>query len=59
MLCSEPCDGEPQLIDNDEDDKIIAAVARKWLIDTGSAYDLVSTKDAVEDPKKFKGWRDL
>eukprot|EP00971_Amphidinium_carterae_P082280 1627050-Amphidinium_carterae.1 len=39
-------------IDDDRDDVAVAAVARKWLIDTGSAYDLVSTKDAVEDPKK-------
>eukprot|EP00971_Amphidinium_carterae_P336841 6473395-Amphidinium_carterae.1 len=39
-------------IDDDRDDVAVAAVARRWLIDTGSAYDLVSTKDAIEDPKK-------
>eukprot|EP00971_Amphidinium_carterae_P239285 4750321-Amphidinium_carterae.1 len=39
-------------MEDDSDDVAVAAVARKWLIDTGSAYDLVSTKDAVEDPKK-------
>eukprot|EP00971_Amphidinium_carterae_P291468 5786267-Amphidinium_carterae.2 len=39
-------------MDNDQDDVAVAAVARRWLIDTGSAYDLVSTKDAVEDPRK-------
>eukprot|EP00971_Amphidinium_carterae_P088467 1750451-Amphidinium_carterae.1 len=39
-------------MDDDHEAVAMAAVARKWLIDTGSAYDLVSAKDAVEDPKK-------
>eukprot|EP00971_Amphidinium_carterae_P092319 1827943-Amphidinium_carterae.1 len=39
-------------MDDDADETAVAAVARRWLIDTGSAYDLVSTKDAIEDPKK-------
>eukprot|EP00971_Amphidinium_carterae_P346755 6488424-Amphidinium_carterae.1 len=31
-------------MDDDHEDVAAAAIARKWLIDTGSAYDLVSTK---------------